>query len=61
MDLSIGTLPICESCLEGKMTKRTFTIKGLRAEQSLQLVHSDMCGPFSIKAREGISITSHFS
>ena len=31
-DLSIGTLPVNESYLEGKMTKRPFTTKRLRAE-----------------------------
>ena len=41
-DLSVGSLPICESCLEGKMTKRPFTTKGLRAEEPLGLIHSDV-------------------
>ena len=35
------------------MTKRPFTTKGLRAEQPLELVHSDVCGQFSIQARGG--------
>ena len=30
-DLNVGTLPACESCLEGKMTKRPFFAKGNRA------------------------------
>ena len=46
-NLSVGTLLVYESCLEGKMTKRPFTVKGLRAEQTLQLVHTDVCGPMS--------------
>ena len=50
-NLSVRTLPVCESCLEGKMTKRPFTIKGLRAEQPLELVHSDVYGPLSTQAR----------
>ena len=50
-DLSVGTLPVCESYLEGKMTKRPFTTKGLRAEQPLKLVYSDVYGPFSTQAR----------
>ena len=57
--LSVGTLPICESYLEGKMTKRPFTTKGLRAEQPLELVYSDVCGPFSIQVDEVMSITSY--
>ena len=34
-DLSVGSLPVCESCLEGKMTKRPFTTKVLRATEPL--------------------------
>ena len=52
-DLSVGTLLICESCLEGKMTKRPFTTKGLRAEQPLELIHRDVCRPFCTQARGG--------
>ncbi|TYK05765.1 gag/pol protein [Cucumis melo var. makuwa] len=33
-------LPPCDSCLKGKMTKRSFTGKGLRAKTPLELVHS---------------------
>ena len=53
---NIGTLPICESCLEGKMTKRPFSCplaKGNRSKEPLQLVHSDVCGPLSVQARGG--------
>ena len=35
------------------MTKRPFTTKGLRAEQPLELMHSDVYRPFSIQARGG--------
>ena len=35
------------------MTKRPFTTKGLRSEQPLEVVHCDVCGPFSIQARGG--------
>ncbi|KAA0059677.1 gag/pol protein [Cucumis melo var. makuwa] len=41
----------CDSCLEGKMTKRSFTRKGLKAKTSLELVHLDFCGPMNVKAR----------
>ena len=33
------------------MTKRPFTTKGLKAEQPLQLIHSDVCEPFNVQAR----------
>ena len=52
-DLSVGSLPVCESCLEGKMTKRPFTTKGLRAEEPLELIHSDVCRSFATQARGG--------
>ena len=47
-ELTVGTLSICESCLEGKMTKRPFFAKGQRATQPLELVHSDVCGPLNV-------------
>ena len=47
------SLPTCESCLLGKMTKSPFTGKGERASELLGLVHSDVCGPMSSSARGG--------
>ena len=41
-ELKVGNLPVCESCLEGKMTKRYFSAKGFRAKEPLELVHSDV-------------------
>ena len=49
----VGTLPVYESCLEGKMTKRPFSTKGQRATHSLELVHSNVCRPLNVQAREG--------
>ena len=46
-------IPVCESCLEGKMTKRPFKAKGNRATIQLELVHIDVCGPMSVQARGG--------
>ena len=43
-------LPQCESCLEGKMTKRSFGAKGNRAEELLEIVHTDVCGPMNVEA-----------
>ena len=47
------------------MTKRSFTIKGVRAERCLDLIHSDVCGPFSVHARGGyeffITFTDDYS
>ena len=47
------SLPTCESCLLGKMTKSPFTGKDERASELLGLVHSDVCGPMSSSARDG--------
>ena len=51
--LNAGTLPVCESYLEGKMTKRQFSAKGERSKEPFQLVHSDVCGPLSVQSRGG--------
>ena len=47
------SLPTCESCLLGKMTKSPFTEKGERATELLGLVHTDVCGPMSTSTRGG--------
>ena len=49
----IGSLPIYKSCLEGKMTKRPFSVKGSRATEPLQLVHMDLSDPLDVQARGG--------
>ncbi|KAK4850321.1 hypothetical protein QYF36_005646 [Acer negundo] len=63
-DLKVDDLPTCESCLEGKMTKRTFSAKGA-ATECLGLIHTDVCGPMSIQARGGyeyfITFTDDYS
>ena len=52
-DLSVGSLPIYESCLKGKMTKRPFTIKGLRAEELLGL-YIAMCEDHLLRKLEEV-------
>ena len=58
-------IPVCESCLEGKMTKRPFKAKGNRAIVQLELVHTDVCGPMTIQTRGGyeyfITFTDDYS
>ncbi|KAL0434342.1 UNVERIFIED_CONTAM: hypothetical protein Slati_2768500 [Sesamum latifolium] len=46
-------LPTCESCLKGKMTKKPFVGQSAIANDLLDLVHTDVCGPLSIPARGG--------
>ena len=59
------SLPLCKSCLEGKMTKMSFSTKGVRAIVPLELVHTDVYGPSNIQARGGykyfITFTDDFS
>ena len=47
------------------MTKRSFTAKGVRAQGCLDLIHLDVCGPFSVYARGGyeyfITFTDDYS
>ena len=57
-ELSIGSLPVCESCLEGKMTKRPFSAKGSRATEPLQLVHTDVAVYLMYKQEEVMNISS---
>ena len=45
-------LPTCQDCLAGKATRKPFG-KAVRATVPLQLIHSDICGPMSVKARHG--------
>ena len=47
--LEVEHIPQCESCLEGKMTKRSFGSKGSRLEGLLESMHNDVCGPMSVK------------
>ena len=51
--LKVEPFPVCESCLEGKMTSRPFKAKGNRAKEVLELIHSDLCGPMNVQARGG--------
>ena len=53
IELEDNSLPPCESCLEGKMTKRPFSEKGYRAKETLELVHTNLCGSMNVKARGG--------
>ena len=50
-ELRVGSPPVCESCLDGKMTKRSFSTKRERDKEPLELVHTDDCGPLNFQAR----------
>ena len=46
---SLGT---CEPCLMGKMTKTPFSGSMERATDLLEIIHTDVCGPMNIEARD---------
>ncbi|KAJ9556119.1 hypothetical protein OSB04_010733 [Centaurea solstitialis] len=56
---------VCESCLLGKMTKSPFTSACERVEGLLDLVHTDVCGPFRSATKDGkcyyVTFTDDFS
>ena len=49
--LTSESYPVCESCLQGKITKLPFVGHRERATNLLALVHTDVCGPFDVPAR----------
>ena len=51
--LIIEDLPVYKSYIEGKMTKMPFIAKGYRANECLESVHTNMCGPFNVYAWGG--------
>ena len=51
--MDFDEFPVCESCLECKMTEWPFNAEGRRAQDLLELIHLDVCGPMSIQARGG--------
>ena len=47
-------MPIYEHCLVRKIIRKPFG-KAIRAKFLLQLIHSNICGPMSVKIRWGTS------
>nr|GFB64379.1 retrotransposon protein, putative, Ty1-copia subclass [Tanacetum cinerariifolium] len=45
----------CESCISGKITKKTFNNNIERATDLLGLIHTDVCGPLRHVSRKGVS------
>ena len=43
--MDFDEFPVYESCLEGKMTKIPFNAKGRKAQELLELVHTNVCDP----------------
>ena len=51
--VSFETIKVCEGCLYGKMSHKSFSASSTNTTEPLQLVHSDLCGPFSIPSMSG--------
>ena len=49
--LTLEQLPLCQNCVQGKMTQRSFTAKGVRASGCLDFIDSYVWGSFSVHAR----------
>ena len=52
-DLESASNPTCEACLQGKMTRSPFVGQMARAKDVLEIIHSDVCGPFRDMSRGG--------
>ena len=51
--LDYVSLDACKPCLMGKMTKTLFFGTMKRADDLLDIIHIDVCGPMSVEARGG--------
>ena len=50
--LDYESLDACEPCLMGKITKTPFSGTMERATDLLEIIHTDVCGPMNIEARD---------
>ena len=48
--LVLEGLLVCECYIKGKITKRPFVSKKIRARECLEWVHTDVCEPFNVQA-----------
>jgi len=45
---------ICETCLAGKQTRKSFQEHlNMRSKECLEVIHSDVCGPFEVPNNHG--------
>ena len=49
--LDYQSFDTCEPCLMGQMTKNPFSETMERANDLLEIIHTDVCGPMSVDAR----------
>ena len=50
--LDYESFDACEPCLLGKMTKTPFSGTMERANDLLEIIHTNVCGPMSVEARD---------
>ena len=43
-------MSLCESCIKGKITRQLFKAKGHRVFECLKLMHTNVYGPFNVRA-----------
>jgi hypothetical protein len=46
-------LPVCETCVKGKQTRKPFTRSVSQTTELLELVHTDVCGPMRVNSLAG--------
>ena len=51
--LDYESFDTCKPCLMGKMTKTPFSRTMERANDLLEIIHTNVCGPISVEARSG--------
>ena len=52
-DLDFTDLEICVECIKGKHTKHTLKKAATRSSQLLEIIHTDICGPFDVPSLGG--------
>ena len=53
IDFKEASLPNCVSCVERKQARRPFPSSTSKAEELLELVHTDLCGPIEVASLGG--------
>jgi hypothetical protein len=46
-------LPVCETCVKGKQTRKPFTRSVSQSTELLEFVHTDVCGPMRVNSLAG--------
>lgn len=46
-------LPVCETCIKGKQTQKSYAKSETKSEEILDLIHTDVCGPMRVESLAG--------